>query len=83
MEEAQACAMLLDLQELCPMYNAPVVVVLTLNFGMVKNLIKMTSNREVAYMKTFHTVDVNNFKVWTIAIRSHLEGRNYTRSTQV
>ena len=50
--------------------------VLTPDFGTVKNLINMASNREVIYMKKFRIVDMNISEVWVIAIQSHLEGRN-------
>ena len=56
---------------------------LTPDFGMVKNLFKMTSNGEVIYMKEFYIVDMNIFEVWVIAVRFHLEGRNYAQSTKI
>ena len=37
----------------------------------------MTSNEEVLYMKKLGIVDVNTIVVRAIAIRFHLEGRNY------
>ena len=49
---------------------------LTPDFGTVKNLINMSSNEEVIYIKKFRVVDINIFEVWVIAIRSHLEGRS-------
>ena len=55
---------------------------LTPNFGMVKNLIKMPSNGEVIYMIFFRIIDMNIVEIWAIAIRSHLEGRNYAQSTK-
>ena len=45
---------------------------LTPDFGTVKNLINMSSNEEVIYIKKFRVVDINIFEVWVIAIRSHL-----------
>ena len=57
--------------------------VLTPDFGMVKNLFKMASNKEVIYMKEFPIVDMNIFEVWAIAVRFHLEGRNYAQSTKI
>ena len=56
---------------------------LTLDFGTIKNLFKMASNGEVIYMKEFCIVDMNIFEVWVIAIRFHLEGRNYAQSTKI
>ena len=56
---------------------------LTPDFGTVKNLIKMATNREVIYMKKFHIVDMNIFEVWAIAIRSHLAGRSCVRNTKI
>ena len=46
---------------------------LTPNFDMVKNLIKMASNGEVIYMKKFRLVDMDVLQVWAIIIRSHLK----------
>ena len=57
--------------------------VLTLDFGTVKNLINMASNGEVIFMKDFRIVDMNIFEVWVIAVRFHLEGRNYAQSTKI
>mgnify|MGYP005825027879 CR=1 FL=1 len=56
---------------------------LTPNFGMVKNLIKMASNGEVVYVKKFRIVDMNIFEIWVIAIRSHLEGGSCVRNTEI
>ena len=56
---------------------------LTPDFGTVKNLFKMASNGEVFYMKEFRIVDMNIFEVWVIAVRFHLEGRNYDQSTKI
>ena len=57
--------------------------VLTPDFGTVKNLFKMDSNGEVIFMKEFRIVDMNIFEVWVIAVRFHLEGRNYAQSTKI
>ena len=57
--------------------------VLTPDFGMVKNLFKIASNGEVIDMKKFRIVDMNIFEVWVIAVRFHLDGRNYTQSTKI
>ena len=57
--------------------------VLTPDFGTVKNLFKMAPNREVFYMKEFHIVDMNIFKVWAIAVRSHLKGRSCIRNAEI
>ena len=54
---------------------------LTPDFGTVNNLFKMASNGEVIFMKEFRMVDMNIFEVWVIAVRFHLEGRNYAQST--
>ena len=43
----------------------------------------MDSNGEVIYMKEFRIVDMNIFEVWVIAVRFHLEGRNYAQSTKI
>ena len=51
--------------------------VLTLVFGTAMNLYKMDSNEEVFYMKRVGIVNMNIFVVRVIAIRFHLEGRNY------
>ena len=56
---------------------------LTTDFDTVKNLFKMASNGEVIYMKEFCIVDMNILEVWVIAVRFHLEGRNYTQSTEI
>ena len=56
---------------------------LTPDFGTVNNLFKMASNGEVIFMKEFHIVDMNIFEVWVIAVRFHLEGRNYAQSTKI
>ena len=56
---------------------------LTPDFGTVNNLFKMASNGEVIFMKEFRIVDMNIFKVWIIAVRFHLEGRNYAQSTKI
>jgi len=57
--------------------------VLTPDFGTVNNLFKMASNGEVIFMKEFRIVDMNIFEVWVIAVRFHLEGRNYAQSTKI
>ena len=57
--------------------------VLTPDFGTVNNLFKMASNGEVIFMKEFCIVDMNIFEVWVIAVRFHLEGRNYAQSTKI
>ena len=57
--------------------------VLTPDFGTVNNLFKMASNGEVIFMKEFRIVDMNIFEVWVIAVRFHLEGRNYAQSTNI
>ena len=57
--------------------------VLTPDFGTVNNLFKMTSNVEVIFMKEFRIVDMDIFEVWVIAVRFHLEGRNYAQSTKI
>ena len=57
--------------------------VLTSDFGTEDNIIKMTSNEEVLYMRKFHIIDLKIFEVWVVAIRSHLEGRSYARSTKI
>ena len=56
---------------------------LTPDFGTINNLLKMASNGEVIFMKEFHIVDMNIFEVWVIAVRFHLEGRNYAQSTKI
>ena len=56
---------------------------LTPDFGTVKNLFKVDSNGEVIFMKDFRIVDMNIFEVWVIAVRFHLEGRNYAQSTKI
>ena len=56
---------------------------LTPDFGTVNNLFKMASNGEVIFMKEFRIVDMNIFEVWVIAVRFHLEGRNYAQSTKI
>ena len=56
---------------------------LTPDFGTVKNLFRMASNGVVIYMKEFRIVDMNIFEVWVIAVRFHLEGRNYAQSTKI
>ena len=56
---------------------------LTPDFGMVNNLFKMALNGEVIFMKEFRIVDMNIFEVWVIAVRFHLEGRNYAQSTKI
>ena len=56
---------------------------MTPDFGTVNNLFKMASNREVIFMKEFRIVDMNIFEVWVIAVRFHLEGRNYAQSTKI
>ena len=56
---------------------------LTPDFGTVNNLFKITSNGEVIYIKEFRIVDMNIFEVWVIAVRFHLEGRNYAQSTKI
>ena len=57
--------------------------VLTPNFGKVKNLIQITSNGEVVYMKKFCIIDVNIFAVWAIAVRFPLDGWNYAQSIKI
>ena len=57
--------------------------VLTPEFGTVNNLFKMASNGEVIFMKEFRIVGMNIFEVWVIAVRFHLEGRNYAQSTKI
>ena len=59
------------------------MLLLTLNFGTVKNLFKMASNGEVIYIKEFRIVDMNIFEVLPIAVRFHLEGSNYAQSTKI
>ena len=56
---------------------------LTPDFGTVNNLFKMASNREVIFMKEFRIVDINIFEVWVVAVRFHLEDRNYAQSTKI
>ena len=56
---------------------------LTPDFGTVNNLFKMASNGEVIFTKEFRIVDMNIFEVWVIAVRFHLEGRNYAQSTKI
>ena len=56
---------------------------LTPDFGTVKKSINMASNGEVIFMKEFRIVDMNIFEVWVIAVRFHLEGRNYAQSTKI
>ena len=56
---------------------------LTPNFDMVKNLIKMASNGEVIYMKKFRLVDMDVLQVWAIIIRSHLKWWSCARSTRI
>ena len=56
---------------------------LTPDFGTVNNLFKIPSNEEVFYMKEFRIIDMNIFEIWVIAIRFHLEGRNYAQSTKI
>ena len=56
---------------------------LTPDFGTLNNLFKMASSGEVIFMKEFRIVDMNNFEVWVIAVRFHLEGRNYAQSTKI
>ena len=43
----------------------------------------MDSNGEVIYMKEFRIIDMNIFEIWVIAVRFHLEGRNYARRTKI
>ena len=43
----------------------------------------MASNGEVIYIKKFRIVDMNIFEIWVIAVRFHLEGRNYAQSTKI
>ena len=43
----------------------------------------MASNGEVIFMKEFRIFDMNIFEVWVIAVRFHLEGRNYAQSTKI
>ncbi len=56
---------------------------LTPDFGTVNNLFKMTSNGGVIFTKEFRIVDMNISEVWVIAVRFHLEGRNYAQSTKI
>ena len=56
---------------------------LTPVFGTAINLYKMISNEEVFYMKKLGIVDVNIFVVRAIAIRFHLESRNYVWSSNI
>ena len=56
---------------------------LTPDFGTVNNLFKMASNGEVIFTKEFRIVNMNIFEVWVIAVRFHLEGRNYAQSTKI
>ena len=58
-------------------------ILLTPDFGTVNNLFKMASNGEVIFMKEFRIDDMNIFEVWVIAVRFHLEGRNYAQSTKI
>ena len=55
---------------------------LTPDFGTANNLFKMASNGEVIFMKEFRIIDMKIFEVWVIAVRFHLEGRNYAQSTK-
>ena len=48
-----------------------------------RNIIKMASNGEVIYMKEFRIIDMNIFEIWVIAVRFHLEVRNYAQSTKI
>ena len=59
------------------------IPLLTPDFGMSNNLFKMASNGEVIFMKEFRIVDMNIFEVWVIAVRFHLEDRNYAQSTKI
>ena len=43
----------------------------------------MASNGEVIFVKEFLLVDMNIFEVWVIAVRFHLEDRNYAQSTKI
>ena len=43
----------------------------------------MASNGEVIYMKEFRVIDMNIFKVWAIAVRSHIKGRSCVRNTKI
>ena len=45
---------------------------LTPDFGMVKNIIKKASNREVLKVRKFCIVKRRNFDIWAVAIQSHL-----------
>ena len=45
---------------------------LTLDFGMVKNVIKKASNGKVLKVKKFRIVKRRNFDIWDVAIRSNL-----------
>ena len=56
---------------------------LTPDFGMVKNTIKMASNEKVLKVRKFYIVERRNFDIWAIAIRSHLEGRSCVRNTEI
>ena len=56
---------------------------LTPDIGTVNNLFKIASNGEVIFMKEFRIIDMNIFEVWVIAVRFHLEGRNYAQSTKI
>ena len=75
----------------CRQQNGPIsshpglvgLYVLTPDFGTVKNLFNMASNGEVIYMKEFRVIHMNIFEIWVIALRFHLEGRNYAQSTKI
>ena len=56
--------------------------VLAPDFGTVKNLFKNASNGEDLHERV-PIVDMNVFEVWAIAVRFHLEGRNYAQSTKI
>lgn len=48
--------------------------VLTPAFCVAENMIKMASNEKVSNIKNHHVVEMNNFDVWVVTIRSHIEG---------
>jgi len=52
--------------------HAPAILVLTPDFGMVKNIIKKASNGKVLKVRKFRIVERKNFDIWAIAIRAHL-----------
>ena len=48
------------------------IILLTPDFGMVKNVIKKASNGKVLKVRKFRIVKRKNFDIWDIVIRSHL-----------